>query len=57
MKSKTRIKAELKKEKEEASRLLKLHLNDRTNNEMHLRAYNRVQERIFTLEWVLNKDL
>lgn len=53
MKSKAEIEEQLQKEKDEASRLLRQHSNQKPNDGLYIRLYNKVQERIMSLEWVL----
>ena len=53
------IKEKLAREEDTASELLKLHLEECSLDDnmivegTYLRMYNKVQERIYTLEWVL----
>ena len=55
MKKKSAIQTKLDQERQEANRQLKQSLDSKNESDrnMYLRLYSKVQERIMTLEWVL----
>jgi hypothetical protein len=56
MKKVKEVKLELKKEEDEANKLLRQSMDSKNENDknMYIRLYSIVQERIITLKWVLN---
>lgn len=53
MRTKKQIEDKIAELRKQTSLQMKNHLDDKTGSEIYLRIYNKIQDKILTLEWVL----